>query len=109
MKAANLLVRFLLELSALGALGFGGARVGGSVATKVLFAVGAVGVAAAAWMVLVAPNASADVHPVVRWAVELTVFGAATAALVAGGRPRLAVVLAVAYAANRALMAAWDQ
>ena len=109
MRAANLLLRFLLELSALAALGYGGARLGGSALTKSLFAAGAVSVAAVAWMVFVAPNATADVHPAVRWAVELTEFGAAASALAAGGRARLAVVLAVLYAANRALMAAWDQ
>ena len=109
MRATNLLLRFLLELSALAALGYGGARLGGSTRTKSLFAAGAVSVAALAWGGFVAPNASADVHPAIRWAVELTVFGAAAGGLAACGRARLAAVVAVLYAANRALMAAWDQ
>ena len=109
MRAANLLLRFLLELSALSALGYGGWRLGGGTLTRLLLSAGAVGVATAAWMLWVAPGSSADVAPVVRWTVEIAVFAAAVVALVGGGRSRPAILLAVAYAVNRALMAAWDQ
>jgi Protein of unknown function (DUF2568) len=109
MRAANLLLRFVLELCALGALGYWGASTGSRPLTKVLLAAVAVLAAAVGWMLFVAPNASADAGPVVRWAVELAVFGAGAAGLASAGRPRLGVALLVVYAANRALMAAWDQ
>jgi hypothetical protein len=95
MKATNLLLRFLLELSALTALGYGGARLGGAAVTKLLFAGGFIGVATVAWMLFVAPSEHADVNPAVAWAVEIAVFAFAAVALAAGGRMRLAVVPAV--------------
>ena len=109
MKAANLLLRFLLELCALTALGWWGAHTGGRVLTKFALATIVVLAAAVAWGLVVAPNAPVDAGPVLRWAVEVAVFGAATAALVAVGRPRYALVLALLYVVNRVLMAIWDQ
>ena len=109
MKAANLLLRFLLELCALTALGWWGAHTGSRTLTKFALATGVVLTAAVAWGLVVAPNAPVDAGPLLRWAVELAVFGAATAALVAVGRPRYAVALALLYVANRVLMATWDQ
>ena len=109
MRTGNLVVRFLLELCALTALGFWGAQTGGRTLTKIALATAAVLVAAAAWALVVAPNAPLDAGPVLRWAVELAVFAAATGSLVAGGHPRYAVALAVVYLVNRVLMAVWDQ
>ena len=109
MRAANLLVRFLLELSALGALGYWGSTTATRLHRRVLLATTAVLAAAVAWMLVVAPNAGIDAGPVVRWAVELTVFGAAALGLARAGRPRLSVVLLVLYAVNRVLMEVWDQ
>ena len=109
MRAANLLLRFLLELSALTALGWWGAHTGSRTLTKIALATVVVMTAAVAWGLVVAPNAPVDAGPLLRWAVELAVFGAATAALVAVGRPRYAVALALLYVVNRVLMAIWDQ
>jgi hypothetical protein len=108
-KAANLLLRFLLELCALTALGWWGAHTGSRTLTKIALATVVVLAAAVAWALIVAPNAPVDGGPLLRWAVELAVFGAATAALVAVGHPQYAVALALVYVANRALMATWDQ
>ena len=109
MKAANLLLRFLLELCALTALGAWGAHAGSRALSKIVLATLLVLTAAAAWALVVAPNAPLDAGQLLRWAVELAVFGAATAALVAVGRPRYATALVLVYVANRVLMAAWDQ
>ena len=109
MKTANLLMRFLLELCALTALGAWGAHTGSRALPRFAMATLVVLAAAVAWGLFVAPNAPVDAGPVLRWAVELAVFGAATASLFAIGRPRYAVTLALLYAANRVLMAVWDQ
>jgi hypothetical protein len=99
-------VRFLLELCALAALGWWGAETGSGVLGRAALAAGAVSVAATAWGLVVAPKATLDAGPVVRWAVELAVFAAATAALVAIGHPRLGVALAVVYVVDRAVLVA---
>jgi Protein of unknown function (DUF2568) len=108
-KAANLALRFALELCALGALGYWGAKTGYRSFAKIGLAIAAPLVAAVAWVLFVAPNATLDAGPVVRLVVELLVFGAAAAGLVSLGRTGLGVGLAVVYALNRLLMAVWDQ
>ncbi len=100
MKAANLTLRFFLELAALAALAYWGWGV-----TWVLaFA------APAAWIVLWAtfgsPKARVKLSTPWRVVFEAVVFGAAAAALWAAGQEVWAVVLAAAWAANRALLGA---
>lgn len=103
MKAANLAVRFLLELCALGALAWWGAEAGSGALGATVLAIAAPLFAAALWGLFVSPRAPVKV-PVVRWVVELAVFGCAVAGLVAIDHARLAVVLAAAYAVNRTLL-----
>ena len=109
MKTANLLLRFLLELCALAALGAWGAHTGSRVLTKIALATMVVLAAAVAWGLIVAPNAPVDAGPVLRWTIELAVFAGATASLFAIGRPRYAAALVLVYLVNRVLMAVWDQ
>ena len=108
-KAANLALRFVLELWAHAALGYWGAKVGDRSFAKIGLANSAPLLAAVAWVLFVAPNATLDSGPVVRLVVELLVFGAAVAGLVSLGRTGLGMGLAVVYALNRVLMAVWDQ
>ena len=108
-ESLTLLVRFLLELCALTALGYWGAHTGGRVLTRVTRATAAVITAAVAWALIVAPNAPIDAGAGVRWAVEVAVFTAATGALLAVGRPRYGVALAGVYLVNRVLMMVWSQ
>ena len=108
MKAANLAVRFVLELCALAALAYWGAQVDSHVVTRLALAVGAPLLAAVAWGVFVAPERRVDV-PVARWAVELGVFAAAVLGLLDAGRTGLAVALAATYAVNRVLVSVWKQ
>jgi len=108
-KQANLALRFLLELAALAALAYWGATAATNRAVRVLLAFAAPAVAAAASALFVSPNATIAAGPVVRWVVELLVFGAATVGLLARGRPVLALLLALIYIANRVFMTVWDQ
>ena len=57
-KGANLLLRFLLELCALGALGYWGFKTGNATITKIVLGVGAPLVAAVVWGIFVSPRAS---------------------------------------------------
>ena len=99
-KAANLALRFVLELAALAALAYWGWGVSWVVAIA----------APAAWIVLWAtfgsPKARVALSTVQRIAFEAVVFGAAAVALWAAGQEVLAVVLAAAWAANRAILTA---
>ena len=90
-----LTVAFLAELAALGALAAGGWSAGGSTATRGLLAVGVPAVAAVLWGLFAAPRSVVDVV-VVAVLVKIVVFGGAVVALLAIGRPGLAVGLAAA-------------
>ncbi|TMV46851.1 DUF2568 domain-containing protein [Paenibacillus mesophilus] len=85
-------VRFLLELAALGALGYWGFRSGTGLPMKLALGIGAPLAAAVVWGAFVAPKASFPVAVPVRVLLELCVFGSATAALYASGRSTLAAV-----------------
>ncbi|MGH8826606.1 MAG: YrdB family protein [Jiangellaceae bacterium] len=108
MKAANLAVRFVLELCALTALGYWGARTGSPALAAVGLAIATPLLAATLWGLFVAPKARFDI-PVVRWVVELGVFAGAAAGLAAVDRTGLAVTLLVVYAVNRTLVVVWKQ
>jgi hypothetical protein len=100
-KAFNLTLRFVLELCAIGALGYAGWRVGGPIwqttAATVVLGVGG----AAIWGIWVAPRASYPLRDPLRLIPEWVVFGGATVALAVTGHPILATALAVLAALNR--------
>jgi hypothetical protein len=94
-------VRFLMELCALGALGWWGARTGGSVPARVALAIGAPLAAAVVWGLFCAPKATIPLPLVPTLLLQALMFGSAAAALFALGRPGLAtafIVLVVASA-----------
>lgn len=108
-KSANLALRFLLELCALGALGYWGFVVGGSAFTKILLGIGAPLLAAVIWGLFVSPKAAVPLDLPLRLMPETLVFGSAVAALFATGHPILAVVLLIVAAVNRTLVLAWER
>jgi Protein of unknown function (DUF2568) len=108
-QAANLGLRFLLELSALAALGYWGLHAAPAWPARLGLGLGAPLLAAVVWGAFVAPRAAVPVPAPVRLLPEVAVFGAAAAALAAAGQPRLAAALALAAALNRALLAVWRQ
>ena len=105
----NFALRFVLELCALGALGYWGSRAGGGPVYGAMLALGTPLVAAVAWGIFVAARARVSLPLAGRLAVELTVFGSATAALYATGHRALAAALFIVAAANRALIHHWRQ
>lgn len=108
-KTANLALRFVLELCALGALAYWGATAKVQMAGRIALAVAAPLTAAALWGLFVAPHARFDLGSVARLAVELVVFGTAIAALIARERSLLALTLGAVYVINRSLIAVWHQ
>jgi hypothetical protein len=107
-KSTNLAVRCLLELRALGALGYWGFVVGGNLITKVVLGLAAPLPAAVVWGLFVGPKAAVPLDMPLRLVPEALVFGAAVAALLATGHLVLAVRPAVLAAVNRALVLAWE-
>jgi hypothetical protein len=106
-KAANLALRFLLELcllAAFAAWGFGRGGVSG-----VLLGIGVPVAAATVWGLLVAPKAPNRLPDPWRLALELVLFALGTAALAAAGYGNLALVFGVAVVANEALTLLWRQ
>jgi Protein of unknown function (DUF2568) len=108
-KGANLLLRFLLELCALGALGYWGFKTGNATITKTVLGVGAPLVAAVVWGIFVSPRASVQLPGLLVLLLQGLVFGSAVAALVATSHLTLALVFAVIVVINAILMYVWGQ
>jgi hypothetical protein len=103
-KSANLALRFLLELCALGALGYWGFKTGSSTLTKIGLGLGAPLVAAVIWGLFVAPATPVAVPELVPLVLQVVVFGLAAAGLAATGHRTLTVLFALVVVANAILM-----
>ena len=95
MTIVHLVVRFVLELAALAALGYWGFHEHDGIAAVVL-GVGGPVAAAVLWQIFVSPKRRVRRGMALRWFVELLVFAAATAALIAAGAVTLGIVFGVA-------------
>jgi hypothetical protein len=104
-EAANLTLRFLLELAALGALGWYGVRTGDSTLAKIALGAGLPLAAAVLWGLFAAPKSTFDV-PAMSAAVQVLVFGGAALALLAIHRQGLAEAFAAAVVVNVIALAA---
>ena len=107
LKAANLAVRFLLELSALGSLGYWGVQQGGSVVLKVALGILLPFAMAVFWGLFVAPKALFGRSRVRRLALGLLVFGVAAVALVSAGHRALGWTFLAVALVNTVLTYAW--
>ncbi|MFB9234473.1 YrdB family protein [Plantactinospora siamensis] len=108
LRGLNLTLRFLLELVALAALGYGGWQAGWSGWSRPLLAVLLPVAGAVLWGLFVAPRARYPLPDPLRLLPEWVVFGGATLALLLTGHPVLAVVFAVLAAANRVALRLLD-
>ncbi len=108
-KGANLLLRFLLELFALGALGYWGFKTGDGMLAKVGIGIGAPLVAAVVWAVFVSPQASVQLPAILVLLLQVLAFGSAAAGLGATEHRTLDLVFGAVVVANAVLMYAWGQ
>ena len=109
MRAANLGLRFLLELGAIAALIAFGLSLDASAVARIAVAAIAVAAYIAVWGRWCAPKSDHRLADPAGLAVELVVFAVATAAWFAAGEPAVAAIYAVLVVANEVLLAAWDQ
>jgi len=105
-KAANLALRFVLELCAFAALGYWGSDATSTDVWCIVLAILTPAAAIVVWGLFVAPKARVKVSEPVRWAIELVVFVGAAVALAAAGQTVLGVALAVIAAGNGAIVRA---
>ena len=108
-KGSNLVLRFLLELFVLGALGYWGFKTGGGTVAKVGLGIGAPLVAAVVWGVFLSPRAAVPLPGFLILMLQAVVFGAAAAGLLATGHRTLALVFGAIVVINAVLMYAWGQ
>jgi hypothetical protein len=103
LKAANLALKFALELGAIAAVAYWGAGV------SIVPAIAAPVVVVVLWGTFAAPKSERRLPTRSRVPFELAVFALAAAALIAAGRPVLGAVYAALVVANAALLFAFDQ
>lgn len=108
-KSINLLVRFLIELCALGALGYWGFHSENVIFIKSVYGIGAPMLAAVIWGMFVAPRASVEVPGWLRLLIEIVVLGSAALALYFANLPTLCFIYTVVVTINRILLTVWDQ
>lgn len=101
--AANEVVAFLLELAALGSLGWWGFGAGHEGALRVLLGVGTPLLAIVLWALFAAPQARLRPCLALVLVVKAVVLGGGAAALYGVGHPAAAVVMAVVTVVNTAL------
>jgi hypothetical protein len=105
-ESLNLLVRFLLELCMLGAVGYWGFKTGDGAAMKALLGVGTPLLMAVVWGTFISPKATVEL-PARAWiALQAVLFGVAAAALATLASPALAASFLLVVVANGALMGA---
>lgn len=109
LKPINLLVRFLIELCALAALGYWGFHNGNGTVLKIVFGIGAPLLAAIIWGAFVAPRASIQVPGWLHLLLEIVVIGSGAIALYFSKQPTLCYLYAGIYVINRILLTVWDQ
>jgi hypothetical protein len=107
-ESLTLLVRFLLELAALGAVSWWGFKTGDGTAMKALLGVGTPVLVAVVWGTFISPKATVEVPTAVWIGLQALVFGAATLALVAVAPDQLATIFLLVVVLDGAAMAVLD-
>jgi hypothetical protein len=110
LKGANLALRFLLELVALGAFAYWGFTLpNASTIFRVIIGLGAPILAATLWGIFAAPKSSRRLHGAPYHLFEIVFFGLAVAALIAAGSIELGLIVALLVVVNLILVEVWDQ
>jgi hypothetical protein len=108
LKAANLAVKFILELAAIAAFALWGASLDGVLVSAVVV-VGAPASVVVLWGVFAAPRSSRRLPTPARVLFELSVFALAAAALLALDWVAIAIAIAAVVVVNAFLLARLDQ
>ncbi|QTL52444.1 YrdB family protein (plasmid) [Priestia aryabhattai] len=102
------MLRFSLELFALGSLAYWGSQTGkGSM--RVLLAIGSPLIVAVVWGVFGSPRSHVQLSTSMHMLLELLVFGLPSVALYTSGKHSLAIIYITVAIINRILMYIWQQ
>lgn len=108
-KALNLLVRFLLELCMLAAVGYWGFKTQSGWTMKILLGIGLPILIAVLWGLFVAPKATYPLTGVSHLVLELILLGSGAVALFASGKPKLGWIYILILVVNELLLIFWKQ
>ena len=108
LTAANLTLKFLLEVAALAAFAYWGAGTG-AMPVSLFLAIATPAAAAVLWGVFAAPKSDRRLPLQPRIRFELTIFTAAVLALLSAGVPGLAVAMSALVILNAVLLTWFDQ
>lgn len=109
LKGINLMIRFLLELCVLVAVGYWGFKTGSGWFLKSLLGIGAPLLVAIIWGMFAAPKAAYRLDGFLLLALELIVFSSGVTALYGAKNYALAWGFAALVIINRTLMFIWQQ
>ena len=109
LKGLNLLVRFLLELCLLAAVGYWGFKTHSGWTMKIIFGIGLPLLIAVLWGLFIAPRAVYPLTGLSYLMVELILLGSGAVALFASGKPTLGWIYTVMVIANKVLLVSWKQ
>jgi hypothetical protein len=109
LRAANLGLRFILELCMLAALAYWGFQSGEGTLRHVVLGIGVPLLAAIYWGIFVSPKATFHLPLLAKLIFEIVVFGLAIVALYASGQHLLAIIFAVVAIVSRSLLLLWPQ
>lgn len=108
-KSANLGLRFMLEMAALGAVGFWGFRLDRATMVRWVVGIGVPLAVVVVWSLYLAPGSDGPLPAATKMWVGSLVLGACAATLAAANRPALAGLFGVAIVVNTVLMQIWNQ
>ena len=109
MKGLNLLVRFLLELCMLAAVGYWGFKTQSGWPMKILFGIGLPVLTAVLWGRFIAPKATHPLRGASYLALELVLLGSGAVALFASGKPTLGWIYTITLIVHKVLQILWKQ
>ena len=107
LKTLNLLLRFLLELCMLAAVGYWGFKTGSGWVMRVILGIGLPVLLAVIWGMFVAPKARYPLHGAAHLALGFILLASGAVALFASGRADLGWVYAIGLVANQVLLILW--
>lgn len=109
LQSLNLVIRFLLELCGLGALGYWGFRTGNGIAMKIALATATPILFAVVWGIFGSPKSIVKLSVILHIFLELIVFGLPAIALFSAGKHQLAWIYGICVVVNRIFMVIWKQ
>jgi hypothetical protein len=108
-KGLNLLVRFLLELCMLAAVGYWGFKTQSGWVMRILLGIGLPVLIAVLWGMFIAPKATHPLSGASYLALELTLLGSGAVALLASGKPALGWTYTIILIVHKLLQVLWKQ